>query len=346
MTCMKIFRRLLINARFVQYLLWEFRWAFGVFWTLAVGGGFLLWCFYHHRPLSYAEACYTVFLLIFLESANLEFPDEWYLQAAFFLLPIVGLGAIADSVVRLAHLVFAQKSKLPEWQRLMASLHRDHIIVLGVGKVGIRIIKGLVTLREQVVAIERKRESLLLDEVRDLDVPVITGDGRSPKVLEQAGVRVARAIILATDDDLANLDGALTARDLNPQIRVVVRLFDDTLATKVGGAFNMPAISTSQVAAPAFIAAATGRKVYQEFQLDNQQVNLVDLTIHPAGKLIGRTVGDIQADTLVNIVMHRGPAGVNVNPGHDIVLGPNDTVLVIAPMNRLLELEAANQPVT
>jgi hypothetical protein len=54
-------------------------------------------------------------------------------------------------------------------------------------------------------------------------------------------------------------------------------------------------------------------------------------------------VGDIQADTAVNIVMHRGPAGVNVNPGHDVVLGPNDALLVIAPMSRLLELETANR---
>ena len=70
-------------------------------------------------------------------------------------------------------------------------------------------------------------------------------------------------MIVTTSDDLTNLDAAITARDLNATARIVIRLFDETLATKVAGAFAMPTISTSQVAAPAFIAAATGRKVYQ-----------------------------------------------------------------------------------
>jgi hypothetical protein len=46
----------------------------------------------------------------------------------------------------------------------------------------------------------------------------------------------------------------------------------------------------------------------------------------------------------VNLVMHRGKEGVNVNPGHDVTLCPDDSVLVIAPMDRLVELEDANQP--
>ena len=342
---MKIPIQLELYARFARYLLWEFRWAIGVFSALVFCGGLVLRFFYHRdnpAPLTYPRACFEVFLLIFLQVDSDDFPREWYLQPLFFLLPIVGLGAVADSVVRLAYLVFAQKSKLPEWQRMVALLHRNHIVVVGAGRVGLRIIKGLLDLREPVVAIERKEDSMLLDEVRDLGVPVIIGEARQQKTLEQAGVREARAIIAATDDDLANLDAALTARDLNPGIRVVMRLFDDTLAEKVAGAFHLLAISASQVAAPAFIAAATGRKVYHEFQLDNQHVHLTDLTVRPGSALVGRTVGDIQADKTVNIVMHRGPEGVNINPGHDVVLGPNDAVLVIAPKDRLVDLEAAN----
>lgn len=41
--------------------------------------------------------------------------------------------------------------------------------------------------------------------------------------------------------------------------------------------------------------------------------------------------------------MHRGPAGTNVNPGHDVPLHPDDELLVIAPLEKLLDLEAANR---
>src|SRR6185312_8678669 len=137
--------RFRIYARFVRYLLWEFRWPLGVFTTLVLGGGLVLHLFYHHEYVSYAKACYAVFLLVFLES-GLDFPDEWYLQPFFFLVPIVGLGAVADSVVRLAFLMFTKKQKLPEWQRMVASLYRRHAVVVGVGKVGYQIISGLLEL--------------------------------------------------------------------------------------------------------------------------------------------------------------------------------------------------------
>jgi len=250
---------------------------------------------------------------------------------------------VADSVIRLAYLMFTQKQKLPEWQRMVASLYRNHVVVVGVGKVGYQVIKGLLELRESVVAVDQAGESLLIDDIRDLGVPIIQGNARYQKTLEQAGVAEARAVILATNDDLANLDSGLTARDINPHARIVLRLFDETLARKVEGAFAMPGISTAQVAAPAFIAAATGRKVYQEFQLSGQTVHLTDIVVSPGGGLIGRGVGDLQADKHVNVVMHQGPAGVNINPNGDVVLGPDDTILVIAPMDRLLALEEENR---
>jgi voltage-gated potassium channel len=340
---MKVSDRLKIHFRYSRFLLWEFRWPLGVFWSLVLGGGLVLLHTSNGQRLGYAEACYGIFLLIFLESA-LEFPREWYLQPFFFLLPIVGLGAVADSVVRLAYLIFTQKQQLPEWQRMVASLYRNHVVVVGMGKVGYQIIKGLLELHETVVAIDMADRSQLREGFFDFGIPIIQGNARYAKTLEQAGVKVASAVIMATSDDLTNLDGGLTARDLNPNARIVLRLFDESLAVKVAGAFTLPAISTAQVAAPAFIAAATGRKVYQEFQLAGQQLHLTDLTVLASGELVGMSVGEIQAGNQVNIVMHQGPSGVNINPGHATVLGPGDSILVIAPMGRLLALEARNQP--
>jgi Trk K+ transport system NAD-binding subunit len=331
--------------RFVRYLLWEFRWPLVVFWTLVIGGGLILHLFYHHdhERLPFARASHAVFLMIFLES-SLDFPEEWYLQPLFFLLPVVGLGAIADSVIRLAFLMFTKKQNLPEWNRMLASLCRNHFVVIGVGKVGYQVIKELLEMRESVVAIEMASGSPLLSELFDRGVPVIQGNARMASVLEQAGVRKARAVIVTTSDDLTNLDAAITARDLNGDAKIVIRLFDETLAIKVAGAFAMPAISTSQVAAPAFIAAATGRKIYQGFQLAGQQVHLTDLTICPTGRLVGQTVGDIQSDKRINIVMHQSSSsgGVHVNPDPHILLESGDTILVIAPMEPLQTLEAMN----
>ncbi|MFO0907947.1 MAG: NAD-binding protein [Isosphaeraceae bacterium] len=335
-------KRLLIHVRFLQYILWEFRWPIGVLILLVFSGGLLVHLLYHRETVSLARACHSVFLMIFFES-TLDFPDEWYLQPLFFLIPIVGLGAVADSVVRLAFLMFTKKQRLPEWQLMVASLYRNHVVVVGVGKVGFRVIQGLVELHEAVVAVELRTDASLLDEVYELGVPVIHGDGRMDKVLREAGVGYARSVILTSSDDLTNIDSGLAARDLNPSARIVLRLFDESLARKISDAFAMPAISTALVAAPAFVAAATGRKVYQPLQLAGERVHLTDLVVNPQGALVGLTVGGIQSDRHVNIVMHQGPDGVNVNPSHDVRLAAGDTILVIAPMERLVALEARNQ---
>ena len=334
--------RFLMYLRFARYLLWEFRWPLSIFTSLVLLGGLVLHLFYDHGRLPLAHACHAVFLMIFLES-SLDFPTEWYLQPLFFLLPVVGLGAVADSVVRLAFLVFTRKQNLPEWNRMLASLCRNHFVVIGVGKVGYQVIRHLLEMRESVVAIEMASGSPLLGELFDKGVPVIQGNARQSLVLEQAGVRQARAVIVTTSDDLTNLDAAITARELNRDTKIVLRLFDETLATKVAGAFSMPTISTSQVAAPAFIAAATGRKIYQGFQLAGQYVHFTDMTICPTSRLVGVSVGEIQADKRINIVMHQGADGVNVNPDTDIVLESGDTILVIAPIESLLTLESMNQ---
>ncbi len=331
-------KRLLIYYRFFRFLLWEFRWPLFVFWLLVFSGGLILNRYYHAGgvDVSFARSCHTVFLMIFLES-SLDFPEEWYLQPLFFLFPI--------SLVRLAYLIFSRKQNLPEWNRIMASLCRNHIIVVGVGKVGYQVVRDLLDLRETVVPVDIRGDAPLLAELyNNEEVPVIQGNARMASTLEQAGIRWAKGVIVVTSDDLTNLDVAMTARELNAEARIVIRLFDETLARKIAGAFAMPAISTSQVAAPAFIAAATGRKVYQRFQVAGQDVQLTDLTIHESGKLVGKTVGEIQADRRVNVVMHHTESGDEIDPSLSNVLRPGDVILVIAAMNAMLELEKLNQP--
>ncbi len=325
--------------RFARYLLREFRAPLIVFWGLVLGGGLLLSRYYGSHELGFLEAAYGVFMLIFMESA-LEFPGEWYLQPLWFLMPIVGLGAVAESFVRLGYLVFARKEKLQEWHVMNASVLRDHFVVAGVGKVGARIIKDLLQLGEAVVGVDLKKEGALIDEVIDLGVPVIQGNCRLRKTLEEASVARARSLILVTDDDLANLDGALTAREIRSDVHVVLRIFDETLAKRVAGAFRMPAISIAATSAPTFIAAATGRKVLAGFSLDGSAtLHVADVGVVQDGPIDGRDVGAVQAEHGVNIVLHRRGEETLVNPGHDVVLRPGDRMLVLAPIERIAGLE-------
>jgi voltage-gated potassium channel len=332
-------RRLITSLRFGRFLVREFRLPLVVLLVLVFGGGWILDHFYRDEPLTYLRACYAVFALIFFES-TIPFPRAWYLEPLFFLVPIIGLGAIADSLVRLGYLLFTRKQQLQEWQVMQAGITRNHIVVVGVGKVGYRIIKGLLQLQEDVVAIERNRDSPLVSELLDSGVPVIQGEARLRTTLEQANVAHAKAIILATDDDLANLDAALTAREIKPDLRVVLRMFDDTLASKVATAFALPAISTSATAAPAFITAATGRSLLAGFSLDGgETLHVADVVVAPASPLCGCRVQDVQERWGVHVIIHKRAATTTMTPAHDLEIVPHDHLVVVAPIDRIAALQ-------
>lgn len=221
-----------------------------------------------------------------------------------------------------------------------ASALRDHFIVIGVGKVGYRILQELHLLRLDAVGVDRKTESHLLSEIVDLGIPVIRGDARLKKTLTDANVAKARAIILATDDDLANIDAGLTALEIRPDIRVVLRLFDDTLADRVVNVFKIPAISTSQTAASSFIAAATGRSVYQSIRLDGQDLQLADIDVRDGSKLAGRPVSDVLSQHDLSVVLLRRGGKSDVNPEAQTVLQAGDKIVVLGTVARLADFEA------
>ena len=89
------------------------------------------------------------------------------------------------------------------------------------------------------------------------------------------GHRPKKAIVVATQDELTNLDIALDARELNPGIKVVMRMFDAKLAEKVRRGFGIhTAFSTSALAAPVFAAAATRAQIDHSFYVDDVLMNI------------------------------------------------------------------------
>ena len=135
----------------------------------------------------------------------------------------------------------------------------DHVVVCGLGNIGYRVVTQLHSLGVTVAATEKFEEVRGIPEVRRLGVPVLIADARAPETLRALNVGQAKSLVIATDDDAANLETALNARAINPKLRVVLRLFDADLAARVERAFNIHiSRSVSALAAPSFAAAAVG----------------------------------------------------------------------------------------
>ena len=140
----------------------------------------------------------------------------------------------------------------------VASTFNDHIILVGLGHLGFRVVRDLHRMDQDVVVVELNPKADLVASVKQMDIPVIQDDATREPALEAAGIGRARAIILCTQNDSMNLQVALKARRLRPGIHVVVRIFDDDFADALHEQFNFTAMSATGMAAPAFASAASG----------------------------------------------------------------------------------------
>jgi voltage-gated potassium channel Kch len=111
--------------------------------------------------------------------------------------------------------------------------HRAHVIVCGLGRLGQFVAEGLVARGEQVVIIEKREDAPSVHHLRALGADVYIGDARLPRVLADVGVRRAKALYSLVDDDYANLEIGLSARSFAPDLRLILRMFDEAMSIRI-----------------------------------------------------------------------------------------------------------------
>jgi hypothetical protein len=116
---------------------------------------------------------------------------------------------------------------------------RDHVIVIGLGQVGLRLCMLLRECGVLVVAVDADEDSETVGLARRLKIPVVIGRGANPAVLRRLSPKSARAFAAVTDVDLVNIESALTARSLNGELRVILRAGDGDVADETRSLFRI-----------------------------------------------------------------------------------------------------------
>jgi voltage-gated potassium channel len=98
---------------------------------------------------------------------------------------------------------------------------KDHFIVCGYGQVGRTVVEQLSRLQVPFVLVETN-EGMYRQLLKD-EVPVINGDAKRHDVLQAAGIERARGICIVIDNDADNLYITVTAKALNPKLRIITR---------------------------------------------------------------------------------------------------------------------------
>ncbi|MFD5078995.1 NAD-binding protein [Streptomyces sp. NPDC058371] len=222
-----------------------------------------------------------------------------------------------------------------------------HVVLLGLGKIGTRVLTRLRELHIPVVCVESDPEARGLATARRLRVPVVLGDVTQEGVLEAAKINRAHALLALSSADTTNLEAVLYARSVRPDLRVVLRLYDDDFATAVYRTLRAAhpdaltrSRSVSHLAAPAFAGAMMGRQILGAIPVERRVLLFAALTVGGHPQLAGRTADEaFRAGAWRVLALDRAASGGRqADPAADTPAGgdrPSGLVWDLPPAYRL-----------
>jgi len=217
-----------------------------------------------------------------------------------------------------------------------------HVLVIGLGTVGLQVVERLVAAGSDVVVVDKNEHNRHLGQARALGIPVVIADATQPRVLASVRLAAASAVAVLTSDDMANLETGLAVRDqLGTRwgtVPVVLRIFDPRFAASVKDTFGFRSVrSTAALAAPWFVGAALGLDVLSTFYAGDQPLLVARLTITPGGGLEGLRMSDLAARTRVLAIRRAADrAALEHPPRRSTRFQPGDEAYLIGPYDELL----------
>jgi Trk K+ transport system NAD-binding subunit len=205
-----------------------------------------------------------------------------------------------------------------------------HIVICGMGEVGYRVASLLWRLAEPTRIVTRACRDDWRQAAENDGITVLCGDARDPRLLAEAGIRDARALIVATDLDAINVEITLDAKREHESLPIVARLFDQVLAQRLEETFGLRrALSMSAVAAPHFAAAALGERVAGSFILHEQVWLVGKVRLDPDSPLTGLTIREVGGRHGLTVLGHRADGPWIFAPDRELALTAGGEVTII-----------------
>jgi Trk K+ transport system NAD-binding subunit len=224
---------------------------------------------------------------------------------------------------------------------------RGHVVMVGLGTVGMQVLEGLLARDRAVVVVERDESNRYLNQVRQRGVPLVLGDATLGETLESVNLSRASAVAIVTSNDLANIETGLAVRDRLgerwEEVPVVIRVSGRELGHHLEASFDFRHVwSTAAIAAPSFAGAALGMDVLFSFYVGSHPFLLARLQISAEGGLNGVAMRELGARVRV-IAIGRdagdGSAGsLEYPPRRDTRLAAGDDAYLAGPYDELLRV--------
>jgi Trk K+ transport system NAD-binding subunit len=303
------------------------------------------------QHLSVLEALYfTVETITTVGYGDFSFRGQapWLMASAICLM-LAGALFVAVFFALLTNVLVSRRIEESLGRQRITGLS-GHVLVIGLGAVGIKVVQQLAAAGRDIVVVEKSEHNRHLGQLRALGVPVVIADATLPETLESVRLANASAVAVVTSDDLANLESGLAVRDqLGARWEttpVVLRIFDPQLARSVKDSFGFTLVrSTAALAAPWFVGAALGLDVLSTFYAGDEPLLVARLTITPDGGLHGLAMHDLASRTRVLAIRRAADKAILEHPPRRSTrFRPDDEAYLIGPYAELLTVLRRDRP--
>jgi len=295
--------------------------------------------------LGFIDAIY--YTVITLATVGYEAPpnltEAGKLFVAFLVILGIGTAGYAVSQVTRFFVVDRLLSALGKRRDTRVDKMEKHWIVCGLGRVGMEVMQHL--LRDDIPCVALEIAERKVASARERGWIVHQGDARDEEILESAGVKRATGLITTLSDDSDNVYVIITARSLNPDLRVIARASDRKSMGVFYKAGAEKVINPVMAGAAAIAWASVKPAVANFLEIVNISRDL-DITfdsvpLHPDSKIIGQTLAESPIRSRYNamvIAIKRASGQYIYNPGGSLVLERGDELILIVDRNRMVEL--------
>jgi len=250
-----------------------------------------------------------------------------FLQTGFFVY-------ITSKIVELA--VSGELREIINYRRLQKMLRdmEGHTVVVGLGRFGLSVLESLKQLGENVVGIDKNSELIKTLSSKFSDIPFIDCDAKEEDCLKQAKIEKAENILLTIPSDAENLFIVITAKNLNPDIRVIARITNPQNGKKLkqAGANEvfLPEIESGKLVAMLLERPNVSKLLLSVLLDESNPFDIEEFVIKPCSPLVNLSVGQIfkgnQAGYLIAI--KRGETFL-IFPAKEEVIRGGDTLIVM-----------------
>ncbi len=262
----------------------------------------------------------------------------------------IGAGTIAYLFTTLAAYIIEGELRKVFRRRKMEkriAKMKNHYIVCGIGMVGLYVVHELFLTKRPFIAIDNDEDKLSILKANDIDADLVVGDATENEVLWKAMIEHATGLFATTDSDNDNIVISLTAKQLNPSMRIVTRCNDTKNIDKLkrAGADSVVALNFIGGLRMASEMIRPHVTSFLDMMLRDKYspMRVEEVHVPPGSPYVGKPVSAIDFRVIGNIMLisARKPSGEWVyNPYPDTLVEANMSMIVIAtPQEKELLVE-------